>query len=89
MNLTPQFAIDPEISYGSIHWSNRANFASLEGDAWSWLGGAAFHWKPVTNLSFNLDLVYQYSHINASTNGLYPANNPSGFNGRLLIERDF
>ena len=89
LNLTPQFAIDPEISYGSIHWSNRANFASLEGDAWSWLGGAAFHWKPVTNLSFNLDLVYQYSHINASTNGLYPANNPSGFNGRLLIERDF
>ncbi len=89
LNLSPQFAIDPEISYGNITWSNRGAFPSLEGDAWSWLGGVAFHWKPVTNLSFNVDLVYQSSHFDASTDGTFPASNASGFNGRLLIERDF
>ncbi len=89
LHLTPQFAVDPLISYGTINWSNRGAFADLEGNAWSWLGGAAFHWTPVTNLSFNLDIVYQYSHMEASTSGLYPANNASGFNGRLNIERDF
>jgi hypothetical protein len=89
LHLTPQFAVDPLISYGNITWSNRANFASLEGNAWSWLGGAAFHWTPVTNLSFNLDIVYQYSHLDASTDLGYPANTPSGFNGRINIERDF
>ena len=89
LHLTPQFAVDPLISYGEITWSNRGAFASLEGDAYSWLGGVAFHWTPVTNLSFNLDIVYQESHFDASTNGFYPANNASGFNGRLLVERDF
>ena len=91
LHLTPQFAVDPLISYANVSWSNRglAAFDSLEGNAYSWLGGAAFHWTPVTNLSFNLDLVYQYSHLDASTNALYPANNASGFNGRINIERDF
>ena len=77
------------ISYGTVSWSDRGAFALLEGDAWSWLGGVALHWTPVTNLSFNLDIVYQESHLEASTNGFYPANNPSGVNGRILIERDF
>ena len=88
-NLGPQFKIQPEISYGNITWSNRAAFGSLEGNAYSVLGGAAFTWTPVTNLSFNLDLVYQYSHINASTDKTFPANNPDGFNGRIKVERDF
>jgi len=99
LNVTPQFAIDPEISYGQISWSNRgaASFALLEGNADSWLGGVAFHWKPVTNLSFNLDVVYQSSHFDASrvagtgavgTAG-YAATTADGFNGRLLVERDF
>jgi hypothetical protein len=99
LNLTPQFSIDPEISYGQISWSNRnaAGFTGFEGDASSWLGGVAFHWKPVTNLSFNLDVVYQSSHFDASrvagTGGVgtvgYPASNADGFNGRILVERDF
>ena len=96
LHLTPQFAIDPEISYANISWSGRTaagNFSSLEGDAYSWFGGAAFHWTPVTNLSFNLDLVYQYSHWNApnlaAAAAAYPAGSASGFNGRILVERDF
>jgi hypothetical protein len=98
LHLTPQFAIDPEISYANISWSNRSTavapgFGALEGNAYSWFGGAAFHWTPVTNLSFNLDIVYQYSHWDAPANPIaavfYPANSASGFNGRILIERDF
>jgi hypothetical protein len=95
-HLTPQFAIDPEISYGNITWSNRSAFGpfwALEGDAYSWLGGAVFSYTPVTNLSFNLELVYQYTHWDAPANALaayyYPAGSASGFNGRVRVERDF
>jgi hypothetical protein len=46
----------------------------------------------VTNLSFNFEPVYQYSHFDRG-GGLYSlANVPtdaSGFNGRIRIERDF
>ena len=97
LHLTPQFEIAPEISYGQISWSNRSaygDFFALEGNAWSWLGGAAFTWTPATNLSFNIDIVYQSTHWDAPANPViaqyyYPAGNASGFNGRFKIERDF
>jgi hypothetical protein len=99
LHLTPQFEVAPEISYGNISWDNRhlfGPFGHLEGDAWSWLGGAAFTWTPVTNLSFNLDLVYQYSHWDAPTDyghgfvaSSYPPGHADGFNGRIRVERDF
>jgi hypothetical protein len=91
-NLTPQFAFDPEVSYGAITWQNVPVGATWEGNAWSWVVGAVFSWKPVTNLSFNFEPVYQYSHFDRG-GGLYSlANVPtdaSGFNGRIRIERDF
>jgi hypothetical protein len=95
-HLTPQFEFAPEISYGNITWSNRAAFPLLEGNAWSWFGGAAFTWTPVVNLSFNLDIVYQDSHFDTGGpiyawvvkhDGL--SNDASGFNGRIRVERDF
>jgi hypothetical protein len=99
LHLTPQFEVAPEISYANISWSNRnavvgaGGFGALEGDAWSWFAGAAFTWTPVTNLSFNLDIVYQYSQWKAPDNAVaaafYPAGNASGFNGRIRVERDF
>jgi hypothetical protein len=94
-HLTPQFEIAPEVSYGQLTWTNRSSFTSLEGDMQSWLAGAVFTWTPVTNLSFNLEAVYQWSHFDSGT-GIYadplPAgvsNDASGFNGRIRIERDF
>jgi hypothetical protein len=87
LHLSPQFEIAPEIAYGAISWSNPG--ASMEGSAWSWMGGAVLSWLPATNLSFNLDLLYQYSHLSASANGNFPSTDPSGFNGRFRIERDF
>ncbi|THD48278.1 MAG: porin [Bradyrhizobium sp.] len=91
LHLTPQFAIDPEISYGTISWGSHAfPFRALEGDGYSWAGGAAFHWDPVTNLDFNLDLFYTYGNSNASTfTGATPAASESGFNVRFGVERDF
>jgi len=90
-HLSPQFEIAPEISYAQITWSNRMiGTRALEGDASSWFGGAAFNYTPVTNLTFNLDVVYQSSHSDASVfTGATPAANDSGWNARVAIERDF
>ncbi len=92
LHLTPQFAIDPEISYGSLTWSNKGSFTTFEGDMDSWMGGAVFTWAPVTNLSFNLEAVYQYTEFKNGS-GAYAVpgvpTNASGFNGRVRVERDF
>jgi hypothetical protein len=86
-HLTPQFAIDPIISYGEINWSNRGTLANLEGNATSWLAGANFAWTPVTNLSFNLNIIYQATH--SDTSGTWVGQNVDGWNGRIIVERDF
>jgi hypothetical protein len=89
-HLSPQFEIAPEISYAQITWSNRqVGTRALEGDASSWFGGAAFNYTPVTNLTFNLDIVYQSSHSDSSVFGQTPAANDSGWNARVAVERDF
>lgn len=94
LHVSPQFEIAPEIAYGTISWSNPG--ISQEGSAWSWMGGAVLSWLPATNLSFNLDLLYQYSHMNASygyahfgNGGEFAGGTASGFNGRFRVERDF
>jgi hypothetical protein len=92
LHLTPQFEIQPEISYGSLTWSHRGEFADFEGNMDSWLGGAVFTWAPAKNLSFNLEAVYQYTHWNKGTGDYAQAGVPSdasGFNGRVRVERDF
>ena len=89
-HLSPQFEIAPEISYAQISWSNNGfSTRSLEGSASSWFGGAAFNYTPVTNLTFNLDIVYQSSHSDGSLGGNTPAANDSGWNARVAVERDF
>jgi Porin subfamily len=85
-HFTPQFYVDLEGSIGGIHWSNMgggcyiygfgcgaAQFANgpLSPSAFTWLIGADIGWNPVTNLNFDLELMYQ------STN----QTQPSGFIG--------
>jgi hypothetical protein len=92
LHLTPQFAIDPEISYGSLTWSHRGDFSTFEGNMNSWLGGAVFTWTPAKNLSFNLEAIYQYTHWDKGLGAYAAAGVPSdasGFNGRVRVERDF
>jgi hypothetical protein len=87
-HFTPQFYIDLEGSVGGLKWSNMGggcNFAlvscllaqaaqgPLSPSAFSWLVGADFGWNPVTNLNFDLELMYQ------STNQA----TPSGFLGTV------
>ena len=87
-HFTPQFYVDVEGSYGEINWSNMGGgcyvygfgcgvtqFGSgaLSKEATSWIIGADLGWNPVTNLNFDLELMYQ------STN----QNRPSGFIGTV------
>ncbi len=74
-HFTPEFYINPEASVGQIKWSNQGGcgFAAvatglcglnnlggpLSPSATSWIIGADIGWNPVTNLNFDLELMYQ------------------------------
>jgi len=87
-HFTPQFYIDLEGSVGQLKWSNMgggcyilgfgcgvAQFAQgpLSPSATTWLVGADLGWNPVTNLNFDLELMYQSTNQSA----------PSGFLGTI------
>ena len=69
---TPTFYTDLEASVGGIHWSGMsggvcaaAHLACvgtgvLSPHAITWLIGADIGWNPVTNLNFDLELMYQH-----------------------------
>jgi len=119
-HFTPQFYVDLEGSIGGLNWSNmgggcyilgfgcgiaQAASGPLSPHAFSWIIGADLGWNPVTNLNFDLEMMYQ------STNQSTPSGfagtvynygqaneffvpgdwhgNSSGFAGRLRITRYF
>jgi Porin subfamily len=119
-HFTPAFYIDLEGSVGQLKWGNQSggcqlpvagcflsSFANgaLSPSATTWLIGADIGWMPVTNLNFDLELMYQ------STNQQTPSGvvgtiynwgqanqflapgawegNSSGFAGRFRITRYF
>ncbi len=95
--VSPQFEIDPEISYASVNYGNAAGNvwgAELSPSATAWWFGAVFDWSPVKNLDFALDAVYESSHQAtpnlwvAGTNGTFH-NDSDGFNARLHVVRSF
>jgi hypothetical protein len=114
-HFTPQFYINPEGAVGQIRWNNMGGgcyvygfgcgvLQALQGplspSATSWIVGADIGWNPVTNLNFDLDLMYQDTNqtkpsgfIGTINNGvLYPGQwegNSSGFAGRFRITRYF
>ena len=67
----------------------------VRGAADAYSGGAA-HWDPVPHLDFQFELLYEYIHqstpttylAGASAPALFP-NSSSGFEGRILVTRDF
>jgi hypothetical protein len=108
---TPTFYTDLEGSYGALLWSNmNTSFCSftrcvgtgvLSPRATTFLLGADIGWNPVTNLNFDLELMYQ--HVNqdrptalvgtvfnsgAFVPGAFQGNS-NGFEGRLRITRYF
>ena len=113
---TPTFYTDFEASIGGVEWSNMGggcNFAlpscllaqaaagPVSPRALSWIIGTDIGWNPVTNLNFDLELMYQ--HVNQdrptalvgtvlNTGAFVPGQwqgDSSGFQGRLRITRYF
>ena len=88
-HFTPQFYVDLEGSILGLNWSNmgggcyvlgfgcgialRLRRGPLSPHSFSWIIGADLGWNPVTNLNFDLELMYQST--NQST--------PSGFAGTV------
>ena len=88
-HFTPQFYLDLEGSVGQLKWSNQGGGCSIIGlagcttasfatgaispSATTWLVGADLGWAPVTNLNFDLELMYQSTNQSA----------PSGFLGTI------
>ncbi len=109
--FTSQFYVDLLGSVGQISWSNQNNYywngsqnvgtGEISPKATSWIIGADLGWVPVTNLNFDLELMYQSTTQTAPSgfqgtvlnNGVYVpglwVGNSSGFAGRLRITRYF
>jgi Porin subfamily len=118
-HFTPAFYIDLEASVGQLRWGNQtgcylatigctiANYSAgpLSPTATTWLIGADIGWMPVTNLNFDLELMYQSTNQSTPTGFLGTiynsgqANeffvpgafegNSSGFAGRFRVTRYF
>ena len=111
---SPTFYTNLEASIGGISWSGQngyfcptlatcAGTGALSPNALSWIIGADFGWNPVTNLNFDLELMYQSTTQDAPSgyqgtvysNGAFVPGvagwegNSSGFAGRLRITRYF
>jgi hypothetical protein len=111
---TPTFYTDLEGSVGEMMWSgqsggvcNAALFGGCLGTgiisphAFTYLIGADIGWNPVTNLNFDLELMYQHVQQTAPSGNVgtifgsgafVPGawqGNSSGFEGRLRITRYF
>jgi hypothetical protein len=108
---TPQFYTDLEGSVGELYWSNQNGRALFGGTsvgtgilsprALTFLLGADVGWNPVTNLNFDLELMYQHVTQDAPSatvgtvfnNGAFIPGawegNSAGFEGRLRITRYF
>jgi hypothetical protein len=111
---TPTFYTDLEGSVGGIQWSGQSGgvcSAALLGGcvgtglisphAFTYLVGADIGWNPVTNLNFDLELMYQHVTQDAPSGNIgtilgsgafIPGRfdgNASGFEGRLRITRYF
>jgi Porin subfamily len=116
-HFTPQFYIDLEGSVGGYSWNNMGGGCYLYGagcglaqfvngalspHGTAYLIGADIGWNPVTNLNFDLELMYEavtqakpsgfigtyYSNSNVFLPGAWEGNS-SGFAGRFRITRYF
>jgi hypothetical protein len=109
---TPTFYTDLEGSVGQMLWSGQSGGVCVPGGfcggtgvlsphATTWLIGADIGWNPVTNLNFDLELMYQHVTQSAPSgnigtifgNGAFVPGawegDSSGFQGRLRVTRYF
>jgi hypothetical protein len=110
---TPTFYTDLEGSVGGILWNGQSGgictaaaggcvgTGQISPHAFTWLVGADIGWNPVTNLNFDLELMYQHVQQTApsgnigtifNTGAFVPGSfqgTSAGFEGRLRITRYF
>jgi hypothetical protein len=104
---TPTIYTDLEGSVGGVRWSGESGSVGGVGtgvispSAFTWLVGADIGWNPVTNLNFDLELMYQavsQERPNAlvgtvfNTGAFIPGaweGESSGFQGRIRVTRYF
>jgi Porin subfamily len=101
---TPTIYTDFEASIGGVEWSNMGggcNFAlptcllaqaasgPLSPRALSWIIGADVGWNPVTNLNFDLELMYQATTQTAPSGFLGTVYNTGGVGGPVFVPGDW
>ena len=99
-HFTPQFYINPEASYARLDWSNmgggcyllgfgcgiaQAIQGPLSAHASSWIVGADIGWNPVTNLNFDLELMYQSTTQQKPSGFLGTVYNLGGYGGAIFV----
>ena len=101
---TPTFYTDLEASMFGVNWSNMGggcNFAlpscllgqagagPMSPHALSWILGADIGWNPVTNLNFDLELMYQATTQTAPSGFLGTVYNLGGAGGAVFVPGDW
>jgi len=95
--ITPQFNLGAEGSYGENTWSGKGVNSPLY-DSKAWLVGGIAHYDPVKNLDFEFELLYenvQNSQPVAYRPGIAPGQTTSwqgtadGFQARFEVTRNF
>jgi hypothetical protein len=101
---TPTIYTDLEGSIGGVNWSNMGggcNFAlpscligqaalgPLSPHALSWIFGVDLGWNPVTNLNFDLELMYQGTSQAAPSGFLGTVYNTGGVGGPVFVPGDW
>jgi len=101
---TPTIYTDLEGSIGGVQWSNQGGGCSialpscligqaaqgpLSPRALSWIIGADLGWNPVTNLNFDLELMYQGTTQTAPSGFLGTVYNTGGVGGAVFVPGDW
>ena len=94
-NFSPQFVGSVEGSYGQVRWTG-TDATSVVSNSNSWLVGVVGHWIPVTNLDFEIEVLYQNSQTQ-TPNGFIATSTTNqtfhglgdGFQGRFEVTRNW
>ena len=87
-----QFKVAPYASYAHVQYQGLGVASIIPANVYGWNAGVNLNWQPVTNVGFNLDIMYYDVHV--ATPASVPAgtawnNTNSGWYSRLQVTRSF
>jgi hypothetical protein len=99
-HFSPVFWVGPEFAYGEQHWSGLSVLSGIPTNTQAWEVGGSAHWDPVPHLDFQFEVLYEsihqtginpvvYAATHAAGTPAFAPTNSDGFEGRLLVTRDF